>query len=339
MIQLESVNKVFHLKRGNYQALSDVSLSISKAQIHGIIGQSGAGKSTLLRVINLLEKPDSGRVIVDDRDLVTLTAVELQKARQQIGMIFQHFNLINNKTVYDNIALPLKLHQVMHSDERIGELLDYVSLADKKDHFPSQLSGGQKQRVAIARALALKPKILLCDEATSALDPDSTRSILSLLRQVNQDLGITIVLVSHEMDVIKQVCSHLSIIESGKICSTQALNEVLANHQSESLFIKQLKPQLPEHISQQLSLQKSSAHLYPLVQLVFSGLQAEKPLISEISQKLAIDINLLQANIDMVAGQPLGVMNIQLLGSAESNQKALENFSAHGISVEVLGYV
>ena len=206
MIELKHIGKVYHAKGGDLEALKDINLSIEEGEIYGIIGLSGAGKSTLVRCINMLEQPTSGEVIVDGRDMTKLSKMELRKARQEIGMIFQHFNLLSSRTVYDNIAFPLEIQGKSRDEirKKVEPLLDLVGLTDRRDHYPSQLSGGQKQRVGIARALASDPKVLLCDEATSALDPQTTESILELLRDINKRLHITIVMITHQMNVVKE---------------------------------------------------------------------------------------------------------------------------------------
>ncbi|MEF2783469.1 MAG: ATP-binding cassette domain-containing protein, partial [Clostridium sp.] len=219
MIRLEQVSKTFDSAAGNVHAVEDVSLTIHDKEIYGIIGFSGAGKSTLVRLINLLERPTKGSVIVNDKDLTKLKDKELREMRKRIGMIFQHFNLMRSRTVYQNIAFPLKGSSLSKEeiDKKIKRLLELVDLSDKINAYPSQLSGGQKQRVAIARALANDPNVLLCDEATSALDPQTTKSILRLLKKVNEELGITIVLITHEMAVIKEICDRVAVMELGHV--------------------------------------------------------------------------------------------------------------------------
>ncbi|QES90934.1 ATP-binding cassette domain-containing protein [Rhizosphaericola mali] len=232
MIQIKNISKQY--SKGQ-KASNDISLNIEKGKIFGIIGSSGAGKSTLLRCLNLLEKPSSGEVWIEDKNILTLSNKELNSVRKQIGMIFQHFNLLASKTVLENIALPLKLaHKSSIERKEIAlKLLEKVGLSEKANNFPAQLSGGQKQRVAIARALALSPKILLCDEATSALDPASTVSVLRLLKQINQELGITIVLITHEMQVIKQICDEVAVLSKGNLVEVGAVSEVFLSPKSE----------------------------------------------------------------------------------------------------------
>ena len=213
MIELRNVEKTYHTASGDIHALKRTSLTIEQGEIFGIIGLSGAGKSTLIRCINMLEQPTAGQVFVDGEELTAMTETQLRKARQNIGMIFQHFNLLASRTVYDNIAFPLEI-QGLSKEKRVEPLLDLVQLRERADHYPSQLSGGQKQRVGIARALASNPKVLLCDEATSALDPQTTKSILNLLRDINQRLNLTIVMITHQMEVVKEICDRVAVIET-----------------------------------------------------------------------------------------------------------------------------
>lgn len=226
MIVLNDLSKKFSTSDGEFQAVSSVSLEIEKGDIYGIIGFSGAGKSTLLRMINLLERPDTGAVIVDGQDLTTLPKKELLKKRLAMGMIFQHFNLLSNKTVFDNVSFSLEIAGVpkLERKKRVAECLEIVGLSDKANTYPVKLSGGQKQRVAIARALATQPRVMLCDEPTSALDPHTTESILAFLKEINEQFGITIIIVTHEMEVIKTICNKVSVMEDGKVAETFKLN-------------------------------------------------------------------------------------------------------------------
>lgn len=240
MIELKNVSKVYYKKGGNVDALSDISLRVDKGEIYGVIGSSGAGKSTIIRCINLLEKPTKGRVIIDGQDLGALSARQLALARRNIGMIFQHFNLLSSRTVFGNVALPLELDRTPKKeiDRRVRELLEWVDLSAKANDYPASLSGGQKQRVAIARTLASKPHILLCDEATSALDPETTLSILSLLKDINKNFGITILLITHEMNVVRAICDKVAVIADGRLIEEGKVNEVFSSPRS--IFTKRL---------------------------------------------------------------------------------------------------
>ena len=236
MIELVNVEKTYHTSSGDIHALKRTSLTINQGEIFGIIGLSGAGKSTLIRCINMLEVPTAGQVFVDGEELTAMTETQLRKARQNIGMIFQHFNLLASRTVFDNIAFPLEI-QGLGKDEikkRVEPLLELVQLQDRADHYPSQLSGGQKQRVGIARALASNPKVLLCDEATSALDPQTTKSILNLLRDINQRLNLTIVMITHQMEVVKEICDRVAVIENGSIIEEGNMVDVFTNPQNQT---------------------------------------------------------------------------------------------------------
>nr|MBF0685506.1 ATP-binding cassette domain-containing protein [Pseudomonas sp.] len=237
MISLQNICKTYDvINAPAFQALRDVDLDIRRGEIFGIIGRSGAGKSTLIRMLNLLERPSSGRIVIDDEDITDLNGSALRSVRQSIGMVFQHFNLLNARTVYENVRFPLRLTGAYSRDEmrtRVEEMLSLVGLADQRDKYPRQLSGGQRQRVGIARALANKPKLLLCDEATSALDPETTQSILQLLRRINQDLGLTIVLITHGMDVIRAVCNRVAIIDRGRIVEIGEVEQIFRAPQHE----------------------------------------------------------------------------------------------------------
>jgi D-methionine transport system ATP-binding protein len=336
MIELSGLNKSY----GHYQVLHDIDLSIQKGEIFGIIGRSGAGKSTLLRCINLLESPDAGRVVVDGQDMLQLRRSALRNARHNMAMIFQQFNLLNAKTVYDNIALPMRIQGMDEQaiGQRIHELLPLVELTEKVNAYPSQLSGGQKQRVAIARALSYSPRILLCDEATSALDPETTESILTLLKKINQLYGITIVLITHEMDVIKRICHRLAVMEKGRVMEVLPLSRVFGEKNSiaRSLLYNQLSPELPLCLTERLSTQPNDK---PLLRLFFENESASTPFISQTSQLLHMDINILLANIDTFDDHVCGVLVVELT----ANEKQLHAFmvrceEAH-LTVEILGYV
>lgn len=234
MIKLEQVSKIFYKKKREIHALKNIDLEIAKGDIFGIIGYSGSGKSTLVRTINLLERPTSGNIFLSDHNIVSLSEQELIPYRRKIGMIFQHFNLLSSKTVFDNIAFPLQLTAITQADieKKVNDLLHLVDLTEKREEYPGALSGGQKQRVAIARALASDPEILLCDEATSALDPQTTRSILSLLKRINRELGITIVLITHQMEVVRAICNHVGVISQGELIEVNAVNELFKEPKS-----------------------------------------------------------------------------------------------------------
>lgn len=324
MIKLDQINVMFKDKNNTIlHAVKDVSLTIKEGEIFGIVGYSGAGKSTLVRVINLLQKPSSGNVVVNDHNLLSLTAKQLNQARKKIGMIFQHFNLMNARTVYGNVLYPLRDSNLSKTekDQKINQLLALVGLADKKDFYPSQLSGGQKQRVAIARALANDPTILLCDEATSALDPKTTQSILKLLKELNQRLKLTIVLITHEMQVVKDICHRVAVMEQGKVLEQNDIVSIFS-HPNQPLtqnFIRTASniehaydtifnhPQLAEELKQQ-----------NLFELRFTGSNHFTPFISQLSEKYNIETTVLYSNLEIIQNQPVGNLIAILNGSDES---------------------
>lgn len=342
MIKLESINKRFQQGNRTIQALKDVTLHVPKGQIYGVIGASGAGKSTLIRCVNLLERPTSGKVIVGDRDLTTLNSHELTLARREIGMIFQHFNLLNSRTVFGNVALPLELENNTKAGikQRVTELLELVGLADKHDAHPANLSGGQKQRVAIARALACDPKVLLCDEATSALDPATTRAILELLKDINRRLGITILLITHEMDVVKRICDQVAVISKGELIENDKVSEVFSHPKTplaQQFIQSTLHLDIPEDY--QLRLTQAPQGKIPLIRLEFTGQSVDAPLLSEISRRFDVDCNIISAQMDYAGGVKFGIMLTEMAGEAEKCQQAIEWLLQKQVKAEVLGYV
>ena len=344
MITLSHIEKTFEGPDGAVAALKDVSLSVSKGEIFGIIGLSGAGKSTLVRCINLLERPTKGSVVVDGLDMTSLSDVELREARKSIGMNFQHFNLLSSATVYDNVAFPLRLSG-MDEDKirsKVDPLLSLVSLGDKANQYPSQLSGGQKQRVGIARALASEPKVLLCDEATSALDPQTTKAILELIRDINQKLGLTVVIITHEMQVIKDICDKVAVIENGVITESGRVIDVFTDPQ---------RPMTKEFISVLMGsglppdLQNAQISAEPveggrlLVRLTFVGASAGEPVISSLIRKFDVEADILYGNIDSIKDTPYGRMLLGLSGAAEAVENALAFLREKDLRIEVIGYV
>ncbi|WP_369434577.1 methionine ABC transporter ATP-binding protein MetN [Psychromonas sp. MME1] len=343
MIEIKSVNKVFYQGDKAIHALSDINLNIAEGCIYGVIGSSGAGKSTLIRCVNLLERPSSGQVIVDGIDLTALSNQQLTLTRRKIGMIFQHFNLLSSCTVFDNISLPLKLAGVNKKTikAKVESLLALVGLSDKRDTYPANLSGGQKQRVAIARALASDPKVLLCDEATSALDPATTQSILELLKKINKELNLTILLITHEMAVVKGICSEVAIIGGGKLVEQGAVGDIFAHPKSALArdFIRStLDLSIPIDYSERL-LAARTENSYPLVRLEFTGASVDAPLISQVARLFNIDISILSSNMDYVGGVKFGLMLAEFFGTEEDADKAIAFLKEHNIEIEVLGYV
>lgn len=341
MIELKGISKTFAAKGHQVEAVRNVTLHIAKNEIYGIIGFSGAGKSTLVRCINLLERPDQGSVILEGNDLTKLSARELRAARKDIGMIFQHFNLFRSRTVFQNIAYPLK-GRGLNKDEiaqKVKELLKLVELEDKINAYPSQLSGGQKQRVAIARALATEPKVLLCDEATSALDPQTTHAILKLLKRLNKELGITIVIITHEMAVIKEICGRIAVMEQGKVVEEGEVFEVFANPKEEitksfinTTSVLQKAYELIRENSPVVALKPGQK----ILRLQYLEKNVSEALISGISRKFHIDCNIIFANVEIIGGAPLGGTVLIVEGAQEDIKEAINYLVEKNISVEVL---
>jgi D-methionine transport system ATP-binding protein len=304
LINLEHLSKVFVTSNGNVEVLEDINLNIKQGEIFGIIGLSGAGKSTLVRCINRLEKPTDGKVIFDGRDMGELSSKELLKVRQSMSMVFQSFNLLSQRNALKNVCYPLEISGVPKAEakQRAADLLELVGLSDKTKAYPSQLSGGQQQRVAIARALATNPKVLLCDEVTSALDPNTTRSILELLQNINRTLGVTIVLITHEMQVIEQICNRVAVINQGKIVEIGDVKEVFLRPQSD--IAKQLI--LPKGNAIQNSTGKRC------LRIIFDGNSAFEPIISNMTLECRAVVNILFANTKSIDGKAFGEMLLQL---------------------------
>jgi D-methionine transport system ATP-binding protein len=342
MIEIKALNKQYHSAGQTVYALRDINLTVQSGEIFGIIGKSGAGKSTLIRCINLLEAPSSGEVTVNEQRLTSLSSRQLNHARRNIGMIFQHFNLLASRNVRRNIALPLELIGLdrLSIDKKVSSLLELVGLADRADYYPSQLSGGQKQRVAIARALATDPAVLLCDEATSALDPETTVNILQLLKKINRELKLTILLITHEMDVIKHICDQVAVLSKGKIIESGNVLDIFAEPQTEEtkrLTQAALHLELP--VSMQEKLQAEPAEgLNPIVRIVFLGKSANEPIATSLQQKFNVAVNILQADLEVIKESTIGFTICQLIGDAESVKQSLEYLNKIKLKTEVLGY-
>jgi len=344
LINLTNVTKTYVGKK-DVCALKGVSLTVEPGEIYGIIGLSGAAKSTLIRCINMLEKPTEGSVIVDGQELTSLSIKELREVRKKMGMIFQHFNLLSSRTVYDNIAFPLELENrsKQEIEQTIIPLLELVGLTDKKSYYPSQLSGGQKQRVGIARALANNPKILLCDEATSALDPQTTKSILELLRDINRKLNLTIVLITHEMHVIKEICHHVAVIENGLIIEQGKVIDVFTSPQSVTAkeFIGSvISTNLPEELLRSLQLSPTPIlNSNIIARLTFLGESANNPVIASLIRNFDIDASILFGNVHYIQGIPFGILIVSLSGNEDSLENAMAYLQKQDLKVEVIGYV
>ena len=344
MIELTHISKVYD-GPNKVTALKDISLSIKEGEIFGVIGQSGAGKSTLIRCINMLERPTSGSVLVDGVEMTKLDGNALREQRKNIGMIFQHFNLLSSRTVYENVAFPLEL-QGMSKDEirqRILPILDIVKLSDRLDNYPSQLSGGQKQRVGIARALASNPRVLLCDEATSALDPQTTKSILELLKDINEKLKLTIVLITHEMQVIKEICDRIAVIEGGIIIEEGPVLDVFTAPKEKTTreFVGSIiSHKLPEEAWRHLNVQKEwHDGLCPLIRLNFTGDVTDEPIVAGMIRRFGLDVSILFGGVDYIQDTSFGHLIIVLNGSRESAEQAVAYLEGLPIKSEVIGYV
>ena len=329
VLKLVNVCKTFYSDGKEFDAVKNVSLEIQKGEIFGIIGLSGAGKSTLIRCMNRLETPTSGDILIDGESVLTMKGRQLRQLRKKVTMIFQQFNLLMQSTVAKNVRYPLELAHVPRAkaDARVKELLEIVGLADKADAYPAQLSGGQKQRVAIARALASEPEVLLCDEATSALDPMTTQSILSLLQDINRRLGITIVIITHEMAVIRQICTHVAILDGGQVAEEGSVDDVFTHTRSEAgrrLFGFVSDYSAPPEIDAPVDM----------LRIVFDGMKINEPVISEFSQKTGIAMNILHADINLLNGKRYGQMTIERPKKDADAQLLIDTLTKEGIKVQ-----
>lgn len=338
MIQLTNVEKKFRLNQSEITAVDDVTLSIEEGEIFGVIGYSGAGKSTLIRLLNGLEQPTGGSIVINGLEMTTLQGSGLRNARQKISMIFQHFNLLWSRTVEDNISFPLEIAGIkkVERQRKVKELIDLVGLTGREKAYPSQLSGGQKQRVGIARALANDPEVLLCDEATSALDPETTNAILDLLTEINDRLGLTIVLITHEMHVIRKICHRVAVMEAGKVVEVGNVLDVFQSPQADitKRFISQVTDtaeadEAIAHLQQEMPEGK-------LVKLTFIGERTEQPVLAEVIRKFDIDVNIVQGNISAMRDGAYGTLMLQLIGNPAIIEEAIAYLHANEVKTEVL---
>ncbi len=342
MIQLQDIKKTYSItKNHQVEALKGVSLHIQAGEIFGIIGYSGAGKSTLIRCINLLERPTSGSVTVNGQELTSLLPRELRKTREKIGMIFQNFNLMNSRTVFQNVAYPLKRKGLSKKEiaTKVFNLLEIVGISEKAQVYPSQLSGGQKQRVAIARALANNPEVILCDEATSALDPQTTQSILKLLKDINQKFKITIVIITHEMQVVKEICNQVAVMENGKIVETGNLLQIFSNPKAQVTkdFIATVFQW--EHANELLKTREIVESMKEdeiIAKIVFMGKNTAQAFISNIARMFTVDVSILFGNIEMIQGVAVGHLTTKFSGRRQDIFKALLYLKQQQISAEVI---
>jgi D-methionine transport system ATP-binding protein len=336
MIEFQNLKKVYESGGQQVAALNGIDLKINKGEIFGVIGFSGAGKSSLIRCVNLLERPTSGSVIVDGHDLTSMSVKEVREIKKNIGMVFQHFNLLNSKTVFANVAMPLTLAKVPKDSikKRVQELLEFVGLEDKADYYPDQLSGGQKQRVGIARALATQPSILLCDEATSALDPQTTSSILQLLKKINNEYNITILIITHEMAVIREICDRVAVIEAGKIIEEGTVFDVFSAPKTQTAknFVSTvMNDQLPDSIKDIIQKHDGMQRIF---RINFVGSTAGQPLLSQLAKQFDIHINVLFGNITELQGTPFGNLIVEFQGSDKEVIRALTYINQKNISIK-----
>ena len=344
MIEIRDLSLTYQGPKGPVHALRGINLEIASGEVFGIIGRSGAGKSSLVRCLNLLNRPTKGQVIVGGRDLMKLSDAELRAARRDIGMVFQHFNLLSSRTVYDNVALPLELAGMSKDEiyQRVTPLLELVGLDHLSDRYPAQISGGQKQRVGIARALASNPKVLLSDEATSALDPETTRSILDLLRKVNRELGVTVVLITHQMLVIKQIADRVAVIDGGEIAELGPVIDVFTKPQqniTKSLIDEIVPQQLPDSVMNRVS--QLAAQLQPgqqgqLLRLSYAGESAYQPILSHLIRELGLDLSILHGQIDEIQEQTFGSLAVYASGEAAKIDAAVSHLRAGGVQVQIV---
>lgn len=340
MIQIKDVTKIYRSGAGEVKALDNISLRVKKGEIYGIIGFSGAGKSTLIRCINMLEKPTSGSIKVNGEEVTTLNEQALRNTRKKIGMIFQHFNLLSSRTVFGNVAFPLEISGVPKDQikAKVNNLLELVGLADKANSYPSQLSGGQKQRVGIARALANDPAVLLCDEATSALDPATTHSILELLKDINRKLELTILMITHEMKVISEICDSVAVIEKGQIIEDGLVIDVFTQpkHPTTRRFVQTIiNTDVPDNVLERV-LEKGQGQI---VRVSFIGDSTAEPIISTLVKYFNVDVNILYGSIDQIQDTPFGMLIIECLGSSDNCHKAVDYLVKQGLRIEVLKHV
>ncbi len=326
MIELQNLRKVYPVPGGEVVALDGISLTVNRGECYGIIGMSGAGKSTLIRCINRLDTPTDGRILIDGKDILSMNGRDLLKMRRQVSMIFQQFNLLMQRTVGRNVRYPLEIAGVgkKQADARVRELLSIVGLEEKINAYPAQLSGGQKQRVAIARALASNPDVLLCDEATSALDPMTTQAILELLQDINRRLGITVVVITHEMAVIRQICSRVAILDGGKIAEEGTVDDVFVHTRSAA----------GKRLFGILATDEDDKPDVPALRIVFDAEQTSRPVISDLVKQCGVDVNILSADVKRIGGTSYGQMLIEMPKDAASKEKILAFLRGEGLTVK-----
>lgn len=343
IITIRNLSKYYGFGVDRIEALKNINLDIKTGEVYGIIGRSGAGKSSLIRCINMLETPSEGSIFVNKLNLTVMTDLELRRARKQIGMIFQHFNLLESRTVFENISLPLELIGTSKAEikHRVNELLALTELKRHQKQYANQLSGGQKQRVAIARALATSPKVLLCDEATSALDPRSTQTILELLKSINKELNITIVLITHEMDVVKEICQSVAVLHEGEIIEQGPVLDIFTNPQTQVAkdFIKtSTRMDIPKSLRRMLK-PKPEENDSRLIRISYRGNATSQPIIGYLISHFKLTINIIQANIETIQDETVGVLVVEVSGTEDNFQQGLIFLNRNQLNVEIIGYV
>ena len=333
MLEIKNLSKGYKTKQGIVQAIQNVSVNIEKGNIFGFIGLSGAGKTSLARCISRLETPDSGEILLGGIDLVQLKGKKLRETRKRMGFVFQHFNLLMNATVFDNIAFPLKIakKQKVFIHDRVTNMLKIVGLTDKRESYPATLSGGQKQRVGIARALASEPELVICDEATSALDPDTTKQILALIREIGQKTGVTFIVITHEMDVIRELCTHVAIMEDGEIIEQGKVLDILTDPKTQTAKRFFSKEYVDENW---LRATTPTGRKSVICRAVFIGESARRSFINDVCKKFDIELSILSGTIELIGGTMVGSLILELIGN--TTDEALKYFSDNGVKVEVI---
>jgi len=338
MLEVKNLVKTYPTKQGVLHALNDVSVTVNRGEIFGFIGLSGAGKTSLARCISVLEKADSGEINLGGVDITKLRGAKLRETRKKMGFVFQHFNLLMNATVFENIAFPLRISKRPRAEiiDRVNHLLEVVGLTEKADAYPATLSGGQKQRVGIARALAAEPELIICDEATSALDPDTTRQILALLKDIGRKTGVTFIVITHEMDVIKDLCTHVAVMEDGKIIESGTVLDVLTNPQTDTARRFFSQEYVDETWLKETTTLGTSSKI---CRAIFIDKCARRPFINDVVRKFDIELSILSGNIESVGGTMVGSLVLELIGTEETVAAALGFFTENGVGIEVIDHV
>lgn len=340
MLEIKNLCKTYKNHQGEFRALDDVSVTVRKGEIFGFIGLSGAGKTSLARCVAALEKADSGEILFAGEDITKLKGAKLRETRKKMGLVFQHFNLLMNSTVFENIAFPLRIAKKSNKyiHDRVTELLEVVGLTEKSSHYPSTLSGGQKQRVGIARALASEPELIICDEATSALDPDTTRSILALIKKIGQETGVTFLVITHEMDVIKELCTHVAVMEGGRIIEEGRVLDVLTSPTTDTAKRFFSHEYVDEDWFKNAAVKQDNS-VSKICRAVFIDQNARRPFINNVVRQFDIALSVLSGNIESIGGTMVGSLVLELIGSDEAVADALEYFTKNGVGIEVIDHV